>query len=174
MIEYGATLSDCGRYRYALWRRWKDWFTYGQVIFIGLNPSTADAETDDHTIRKMMGFARHWGFGGMVVCNLFAFRATLPPHMMNAEDPIGTENDEIISGYVRHRGTDKPSGYSIICCWGNHGTFKNRDRCVFDLFDTNPYCPEPRCLGLTKAGHPKHPARLAYNTPALPFKIRRK
>ncbi len=81
-----AVISDCGRYRYRLTRRWGD----GPLLsFIMLNPSTADAEVDDPTIRRCMGFARRDGYGGIVVGNLYAFRTTKPKALFAADNPLG-------------------------------------------------------------------------------------
>ena len=91
MIEKGAIISDCNKYRYSLWRIWdkeKPIFT-----FVGLNPSTADHEQDDRTIRRCINFAKSWGGGGIYMANLFAYRATEPQEMMSQEDPIGPDND---------------------------------------------------------------------------------
>ena len=86
-----AVLSPCGAYRYLLTRR----FGPGKKLatFVMLNPSTADAERDDATIRKCVGFARSWGCAGLQVVNLFAFRATDPTDLRMADDPVGPEND---------------------------------------------------------------------------------
>src|SRR4051812_29172166 len=78
----GAELSPCRRYRYELWRKWDE----GEVCcFIGLNPSTADETTDDATIRKCRKYAKRWGFAGMLMLNVFAFRATNPADMKAAQ-----------------------------------------------------------------------------------------
>lgn len=164
MIEHSATLSDCGRYRYDLKRIWDPNLSY--VLWIGLNPSTADAEKDDPTIRKMMGFARKWQHGGIVVCNLFACRSTDPAGIKSFEDPVGPENFRSIRTNAHHAG-------KVICCWGNHGSYKGMDRQVYQ----NDLAMVPQshclCLGYTKAGHPKHPGRIAYATPLQKFTIRR-
>jgi len=94
-IGNGAELSPCGQYRYVLWR---DTGTgEGSVVFIMLNPSTADATTDDPTIRRCLGFARHWGYRTLVVVNLFALRATNPRMLLTHTQRIGRLNDDWLS-----------------------------------------------------------------------------
>ena len=88
--QTGATFSSDERYRYLLWRRWS---SSQLALFIGLNPSTADAANDDPTIRRITGFSRSLGFGGFLIVNLFAFRATKPIDLFASSDPIGPEND---------------------------------------------------------------------------------
>jgi hypothetical protein len=78
-LGMGAEFSDCGTYRYALWRTWNA--LQPGVLFVGLNPSTADATTDDPTIRRCIGFAKRWGYGGITMANVFAYRATDPREM---------------------------------------------------------------------------------------------
>lgn len=80
-MDKGAIISECGKYRYQLWRIWDD--TKPKVLFIMHNPSTADANEDDPTIRRCIGFAKRWGYGGIYVGNLFAFRATDPKDLLN-------------------------------------------------------------------------------------------
>ena len=98
-IRAGAKISGCGTYRYALWRHWdSDWNGQGDsnsVMFIGLNPSTADATEDDPTLRRCIGFAKSWGFGGLYMLNVFAYRAT-DPRLMKRQKPkvaIGPRNN---------------------------------------------------------------------------------
>ena len=80
-MDMKAQLSDCQKYRYALWRRWGEG---SQVVFVMLNPATADAAKDDPTIRRCIGFARAWEFGSLAVGNLFAFRtASIRPGVTN-------------------------------------------------------------------------------------------
>ena len=85
-MERSANFSRCRRYRYALWRRWAPGDDY--VLLVGLNPSTADHRRDDPTIRRCIGFARDWGYSGLCVANLFAFRATYPRDLFAADDPV--------------------------------------------------------------------------------------
>lgn len=90
-----ATLSDCGKYRYWLERSWEE-TGKGFVNWIMLNPSTADAEIDDQTIRKCIGFSKLWGYDGMHVVNLFAFRATDPESLYGCGCPVGLGNKDFI------------------------------------------------------------------------------
>ena len=142
----GAVISACGRYRYRLWRRWSDGPT---CVFIMLNPSTADAESDDPTIRRCIGFAKREGCGGLVVANLFAFRATSPRDMMAADDPVGPENDNHLRWCA-----DLATG-PVIAGWGAHGSFRGRDAAVRRMLDG-----KAMHLGLTAAGQPRHPLYL--------------
>lgn len=91
-LKTDAVLSTCRKYRFALWRIWDESKPYAMII--GLNPSTADEKEDDPTIARCIGFARSWGYGGLCMANLFAFRATEPADIFAASDPIGPGNDE--------------------------------------------------------------------------------
>lgn len=145
MIEGNAAFSDCTQYRYMLRRTWDA--TRKSVLFIGLNPSTADAKLNDPTIRRCIGFARDWGYGSMLMGNLFAFRATEPRLLPTVDDPIGPRNNWWLS--VLHKQVDL-----VVAAWGIHGTLLARDLDVLSKLS------EVYCLGLTKAGHPKHPLYL--------------
>lgn len=123
-----------------------------------LNPSTADAERDDPTIRRCASFARAWGLGGMTVVNLFALRATDPARLRRARDPIGRDNDRHIAEAAA--GADR-----VVVAWGVHGTLRDRDRAVLALLAG----ARPRCLGLTRGGHPRHPLYLSARTRSRPF-----
>ena len=145
-MDRSAIFSDNRKYRYTLWRTWDS--KMGYAMFIGLNPSTADERLDDPTIRRCMGFSKDWGYGGMIMTNLFAFRATNPQDMKNAKDPIGPKNDYFIrvcSGYAS----------ITIAAWGVNGIYLQRDKCVISLI------PNKHVLGFTKAGHPLHPLYLS-------------
>lgn len=145
MNEPTASFSPCRAYRYDLTRSWYE--GYGEVAFIGVNPSTADETKDDPTIRRCIGFAKSWGFSGLHMLNLFAFRATDPKDMKKADDPIGPDNDAYILS-VANECT------AIIAAWGVNGTHRGRDKQVRELVkDLN-------VLRLTKAGHPCHPLYL--------------
>jgi hypothetical protein len=116
-------------------------------MFVGLNPSTADAMLDDPTIRRCIGFARSWGYGGLMMTNLFAFRATLPRAMKAAIDPIGPDNDQVLRTAYLNAGI-------VIAAWGAHGAHKGRDVAVRAML------PRLHYLRLTQGGHPGHPLYL--------------
>ncbi|SFI15082.1 DUF1643 domain-containing protein [Albimonas pacifica] len=142
----GAVISDCGLYRYRLWRRWGAGPT---CVFIMLNPSTADAKQDDPTIRRCIGFAKREGCGGLVVANLFAYRATSPKDMKAASDPVGPKNDEHLRWCA-----DLATG-PVIAGWGTHGSFMGRAAVVRRMLSGRI-----SHLGLTAAGEPRHPLYL--------------
>jgi len=137
-----AAFSNCRTYRYALWRVWDE--ALPRALFIGLNPSTADEARDDPTIRRCIGFARDWGYGGVTVANLFAFRATYPADLKAAADPVGPEND-------RWLGKLAAEAELVVAAWGNDGAFLDRSRIV------GAAIPEMRCLKMNKSGEPAHP-----------------
>lgn len=149
MIESKATFSPCRRYRYTLWRSWAGLFGGGKgyAMFVGLNPSTADETLDDPTIRRCIAFARSWGYDGLCMANLFAFRATDPADMLAQADPVGEENDRYLQECAAGAGI-------VIAAWGCHGTHRGRDRQVRAMLTKLHY------LRLTAAGHPGHPLYL--------------
>lgn len=151
-----AVLSKCGLYRYRLDRRWGDGPTCG---FIMLNPSTADAELDDPTIRRCIGFAKREGCGGLMVANLFAFRATNPEDMADAEDPDGPENQHFLLNMAER--VDGP----LIAAWGAHWMADDLPaRWVRQAFGGRLVC-----LGKTKGGAPRHPLYVKGDAPLVPF-----
>lgn len=143
-----AHLSDCRKYRYALWRIWDDNKPY--AMFVGLNPSTADEIEDDPTINRCINYAKSWGYGGLCMANLFAFRATEPKDMMNAPDPVGSENDKWLLKSANDAGI-------VVGAWGDNGGFQNRAAKVIKLL------PEISYLKLNRTGHPAHPLYLKGN-----------
>jgi hypothetical protein len=157
----GASFTPCRTWRYALWRRWNDSRVedidgtdlgpdyHRMVAFIGLNPSTADETQDDPTIRRCISFAKDWGFDGMAMLNLFAFRATEPAVMKAAADPVGPDNDECLRRAVRLFAM-------TVAAWGTHGVHQNRDYAIRGFISP----AQLYVLGLTKDGHPKHPLYL--------------
>lgn len=142
----GANFSRCRRFRYTLWRRWDD--DGPMVMIIGLNPSTADAHRNDPTIRRCIRFARDWGAGGLIVTNLFAYRATYPTELKAAPDPVGPRNDLWIRYMAAQAGI-------IVAAWGNHGSWLGRSEQLCPMLAGRLYC-----LRLTKAGQPAHPLYL--------------
>lgn len=153
-----AVLSECGQYRYRLTRNWD--ILLRPATFVMLNPSTADAVTDDATIRRCIGFAKRWSCGGIIVVNLFAFRATDPNDLFRAAEPVGPDNDRYIRDAVRE-------GYPVVGAWGNHGAYRDRAKAVCRLISRAGIWLS--CLGHTKDKHPRHPLRLPYHQPLLTF-----
>ena len=145
--ECDAVMSPCRKYRYALTRTWDK--EKPTVMFIMLNPSTADEHTDDPTIRRCINYARSWGYGGILVCNLFALRATDPEAMKRHPDPIGDRNDDFIQLAVLS--VDK-----IVIGWGAHGMHRSRQRHMVRMLKDYKLW----CFGTTKTGNPKHPLYL--------------
>jgi hypothetical protein len=163
-IFKSAELSECGRYRYRLYRSWGD----GPfVVFLMFNPSTADAETDDPTIRKCVGFAQRWKYGGVAVVNLFAFRSSDPTaigkHLY--ADAVGPKNDEAIL-------TACATAAEVVLAWGCSQHFKShRDRPAKILQLIRKHYPALKisCLGKSKDGHPYHPLMLGYLSERRPY-----
>jgi hypothetical protein len=141
-------------------------------VFLGLNPSTADETRDDPTARRCVAFARRWGLGGLILVNLFAFRATDPDVLMKAPDPIGPDNDRWLRHYAAR-------SQRIVAAWGLHGSFRERDRTVVELRCQRCDGREKRlgdalwCLGYTQDGrHPRHPLYLPKTTRLRRFLLR--
>ena len=156
MLDTGATLDPTRTYRYSLWRVWDA--TAPRTCFCMLNPSTADATTDDPTIRRCIGFAKTWGFGSVEIVNLFAYRATRPADLRTAPNPIGPQNDSAIMSAACRAGR-------FIAAWGNHGSLLNRATEVIELLTGTPLL----CLGTNNSGHPKHPLYVARTTKPNPL-----
>ncbi len=152
-----AIFSFDGKYRYVLWRWWS---RKPFAMFIGLNPSTADERHDDPTIRRCVGFASDWGYGGLCMTNLFAIRATDSQEIIKRFEPIGPENDKWLLRLSQSAGI-------IIAAWGTKGKYQQRNKIVCDMIKNM------KCLGLTKVGHPRHPLYVPKNIEPRPFKIRR-
>src|SRR5258706_1087839 len=153
----GAIFSKDRKYRYLLWRKWSECDTFLGVV--GLNPSTADEPFDDPTIRRCIGFARDWGYAGLYVLNLFAFRATKPTALRAAIDPVGADND-------RWLWTISKNAALIIAAWGNDGLWGTRASIVL------PRLSKPYCLGLTKLGAPRHPLYVKKTQAPIEFSMR--
>jgi len=127
----GANFSDDGRHRYSLYRCWDP--STESLPFIMCNPSTADASTDDPTIRRCVGFAKSHGYGGIIVRNLYAWRATSPKDLNAArragEDIIGPENAEWLAGLL-------PLARPVVAAWGALGALRSSaaDRAPTDAY----------------------------------------
>ena len=148
-----AIISEDGLYRYDLQRIWGDGGLQSyQLPIIMLNPSTADANVDDPTIRRCITFAKREGYGGIKVANLFAFRATSPQALRVAEDPIGPENNSALNMLLAGA---RQYGIPVLCAWGANGNYLKRDEWLKGR--ARQMCTNLIHLGLTKEGHPMHP-----------------
>lgn len=160
-IKRKTIFSPCRKYRYTLWRDFTTVFQFdgdynmkdGFVQFIGLNPSTADETQDDPTIRRCIGFAKSWGFSGMCMTNLFAFRATDPIIMKAEKMPDGIDNQHWLIEVAEQASL-------IVVAWGRHGLHNDQGELVYNLLCDNGFC-KIRCLGTNADGTPKHPLYLS-------------
>lgn len=150
-----AIISDCGAYRYLLSREPRDAYqVYGPALFVMLNPSTADASQDDPTIRRCRAFADAWGCAGLVVANLYAFRATNPNALWSCPDPVGPDNDMYLASLIREHET-------VVCAWGANAK-PDRALQFSKMFRAGT---RPVCLGITKTGAPRHPLYIRADQP---------
>lgn len=171
-VEASAVLSECGTYRYRLERTWDP--SRRAVGFVMLNPSTADAETDDPTLRRCQSFARAWGYGRLVVVNLYALRSTDPKALWKHPDPVGPDNGWHLGGGLLR----EPDVWNyadlrperIVAAWGANARREEVDRFRGTLrnFYASAYC-----LGTTKDGHPRHPLYVRGDTPLQPWYVGR-
>ena len=172
-VRRTAELSVCGTYRYRLGRIMVETSvpfaraamagyppTTRVMGFVMLNPSTADAYADDPTIKRCMGFALRDGYDEICVMNLFAGRATKPDDLFSMADPEGPYNSE-------HWKALKVSSAKIICAWGADKRATAQSKKFLDAMRGR----ELHCLGLSKAGSPKHPLYLKADTPVQPFQL---
>ena len=144
----GARFSHCRRWRYLLWRKWSD----GPIAnFLMLNPSTADEVKLDPSCTRARLYAERWGFGALIVTNLFAWRATDPRDMKAAPEPVGRANDRAIVRAAHEAGI-------VVCAWGNHGAHRERSASVLSMLRDAGI--KLHALRLTGAGEPAHPLYL--------------
>lgn len=155
-LSSGAVLSECRNYRYNLWRIWGP--SQKRVMFIGLNPSTADESVDDRTIRRCIAFSKFWGYDGLFMTNLFAYRATKPKDMLRAIEPVGADCDRTLI-------ETSQKVELVVAAWGMHGGHAGRDNNVRKLL------PKLHYLALTKFGKPRHPLYLRSDLRPILWKI---
>ncbi len=141
-----ATFSPDRVYRYALWRRWGEG---PGVLWVMLNPSTADEVKNDPTVRRCIGYTRAWKYNAVVVGNIFALRATDPKELYRSADPVGPDNNDYLCSLAG-------GAALIVCAWGTHGDYEGRGTAVHELL-ADVAAPKLHVLGLTKHGHPVHP-----------------
>lgn len=151
--DSGAIFSEDRKYRYVLWRIWND--MRPKVMFIGLNPSTANENSDDPTIRRIKSISNSLGYGGFYMLNLFAWVTAYPDELKKVADPLG-DNDMALK-----LAADKCQ--SIIFCWGNFKEAQERALQVEMMF------PKSLCLLKNKDGSPRHPLYVPGNVKPIPY-----
>lgn len=155
----GAVFSDCGMYRYSLWRIWDS--SKPLVMCIGLNPSKATKVKNDPTIRRVIDLTKSAGFGGFYMMNLFAFITPYPKELKKCSDPIGENNKWMTEVTAKCQ--------EVIFCWGAFNIlsmvdrFRERVEFMIEMF------PDAKCFGTTKGGEPRHPLMLKKNTPLIQY-----
>jgi len=158
-----AIFSEDRRHRYTLARivRDTDPERDSTVLFVCLNPSTADEVRDDPTVRRCVGYAKRWGFSRLVVCNIFALRSTDPRTLYGHPEPIGPDNDRHLLGEALR--ADR-----VVAAWGIHGGYKLRGATVLQML--LELKRDVQMLGQTKDGHPRHPLYLRADTEPTRFR----
>ena len=154
-VEKGAIISKCQKYRYSLWRIWDR--DKELVLFIGLNPSIADSEKDDPTVRRCIEYVKSWGYGGLYMANLFALRSRNPDNILKNKNPIGANNDKHIQELL------EKTNFHLVA-WGDKGNICNRNKEVLSMIK------KPYCLALTKKGNPRHPLYAKKNSDPISFR----
>jgi hypothetical protein len=151
-----AVFDPTAQYRYWWSRRWDS--ARPVLNFLMLNPSTADAERSDPTVTRCLHFARAWGFGTLIVTNIFSYRSTDPRALRTVADPVGPENDAWIV-----QAADRAN--RVVVAWGTHGTLGGRQDQVLALLHDHPLY----ALGQTHQGCPRHPLYVPRSVALQPF-----
>lgn len=153
--DNGAEFSSCRNYRYSLWRIWD--IDKPKVMFIGLNPSTANENSNDPTIRRVIGFAKAWGYGGVYMMNCWAYIATKPTDLKI--NPMSTEWNDNMLTVISSRCKD------VVFAWGNFKivTQTGRDKVLMEMF------PNAKALIVNKDGSPRHPLYVPLSTTPVPY-----
>jgi len=151
--------TDTGiyQYRYVLYREWD--VTLPAMAIIGLNPSSADEQHDDRTVRRCINFAKREGCGALAMLNVFAYRATNPTELTSCPDPVGKDNDHFII-------TECESASKIVVAWGTHGKVFDRGTSVLKLLNGRNLL----CFGINQDGSPKHPLYLPNNAKLIMYR----
>lgn len=144
----GAKFSDCGKYRYVLHRIWDE--SLPLAMCIGLNPSTANAESDDPTIRRLISLLTGRGYGGLYMTNLFGFISPYPEDLRACPDPVKDNDDWLLDTYNKCD--------DVIFCWGNFSQATYRAQKITLRYK------DALCFGKNANGTPKHPLYLGKKT----------
>jgi hypothetical protein len=155
LMQKGAEFSPCRNYRYVLWRVWD--LDLPRAMCIGLNPSTANAESDDPTIRNLVRILRNNGYGSLYMTNLFPLVSPHPEDLRKCPDPV-KDNDHWLIKMRQHC-------HGTIFCWGNFPMAEYRAKKVIPMFG------QPMCFGRNANGSPKHPLYLKGDTKLQLFNL---
>ncbi len=153
-MKKAANFSNDRKYRYSLSRIWDE--PKGLVLFVCLNPSTADESIDDKTVTKCIKFAKAWNYGGILIGNLFAIRSKDSNILYKAVNSIGPDNDKWLKKLVVR-------AKLTIVAWGNKGSHMNRSMQVLQIIHT------PYSLIINKTGEPRHPLFISLGTQPIPY-----
>ncbi len=154
--EKGARFSADRSCRFVLWREWDD--TKPMVMFVGLNPSTANEVDDDPTIRRCVSFAIGWGYGGLIMCNLYPYVTPYPAQLLKHKEQGAVYNQAVIEEYlIKVR--------KVICAWGSFEEAKEPGNRFLEYIKPVPV----HCLGVNKDGSPKHPLYLSGSTQLIKY-----
>lgn len=151
----GAEFSKCRNYRYVLWRIWD--VNKPRVMFIGLNPSTANELTDDPTIRRVKKFAQRWGYGGVYMTNLFAWVTAYPDELLKCPDPVN--GNDVWLSKIAYLSSE------VVFAWGSFEEAQERAKKVIEMF------PEAKALIINKDGSPRHPLYVPGNITPIKYSI---
>ena len=163
-MKSNAFFSPCNKYRWSLTRYINE--SCKEIIFIGLNPSSADAIHNDSTLIRIIDFCESWGYGSLTVINLFAKIATNPRYLSVDNDPIGRDNDAALNKYINHWSQNKMCDLWIG--WGIKGQLMNRDQEI--LKRIKKYSQRiPNIIGETKGGYPRHPLYISKKKTLYPL-----
>lgn len=148
-VTADASLSPCGTYRYLLSRKWQPQHGPNIVLWIMLNPSAADADVDDPTLRKVQKFARAWGYGGVLVANVYALRSSEPDDLLTHPDPVGPANDDVLTTMFDAQGIGL-----VVAGWGTKAGAQRVQTITGAAWKAGRTI---HAVGITKGGHPQHP-----------------
>lgn len=155
-MKMDAIFDSTKKYRYLLTREWNT--NLPRLLYIMLNPSTADHETDDQTLKQCIFFAKKFEYGSLEVVNLFALISTDPEYIREHSDPIGINNDKYILEAATRANT-------IVVAWGEKHFINQRHNKVAKMLMNRGH--DLYCLGIAKSGHPRHPSRMSHSIESL-------
>lgn len=156
--RFGANFSPCRKYRFALWRIWDT--SKPLVMFIGLNPSTANETEADPTIKSVIRIAKHNGFGGVYMMNCYPMVSTDPSKLLTNSYPMEVIENELLLVIASQKCSE------VVFAWGNFKVVQDtgRDQELIKLF------PNAKAIAVNKNGSPKHPLYCRSNSPLVPFR----